>query len=65
MTSSTHIPCEVCGQASPIAQNTHVDPLGKTIQWPKAAVKPEGVYFTIDCPKCGERQQLVQARPTE
>jgi hypothetical protein len=39
--------------------NSYVDPLGKRIEWPKATVKPDGIYFTIRCPNCGEREQCV------
>ncbi len=63
MDSPAHIPCEICQQSSPVAQNSHTDPRGKTIEWPKAAVKPDGIYFTINCPTCGERQQRVADRP--
>ena len=63
--STTQVPCEVCGELANVAQNENIDPLGKPIRWPKAAVKPDGIYFTINCPKCGERSQLISKRPTD
>ena len=63
MDSSAQIPCEVCGQLCAVAQNVHIDPSGKRLEWPKASVKPDGIYFTIDCPTCGERQQRIAKRP--
>jgi hypothetical protein len=40
-------------------QNTHVDPSGKRIEWPKAAVRSDGLYFAVNCPECGEREQRM------
>ena len=40
----------------------HVDAAGKKLEWPKATVKPDGIYFAISCPQCGEREQCL-ARP--
>jgi rRNA maturation protein Nop10 len=51
--------CEVCGEAAEIARNAHIEPDGSRIEWPKAAVKSDGLYFTLSCPNCGEREQLV------
>jgi hypothetical protein len=33
--------------------------MGKRIEWQKATVKPDGIYFAILCPNCGEREQCV------
>ena len=37
----------------------YVDAVGMPIQWPKATVKDDGIYFAINCPNCGEREQLM------
>ena len=63
MESSAQISCEVCGEPADVVENEHVDALGKLIRWPKAATKPDGIYFAINCPKCGERYQRVSKRP--
>jgi hypothetical protein len=44
--------------------NSHTPADGKRIEWPKAAVKSDGIYFTIACPSCGEREQCV-SRPSD
>jgi hypothetical protein len=65
MESAAQIPCEVCGHLAAVLQNEHIDPLGKRLVWPKAAVKSDGIYFTIKCPTCGERSQRIAQRPKE
>jgi hypothetical protein len=40
-----------------VVLNIHIFSNGAPISWPKAAVNSDGVYFTIICPNCGERQQ--------
>jgi ribosomal protein S27E len=65
MDSSAQVSCEVCGEVADVVQNDHVDPSGQHIQWPKASVKPDGIYFAIQCPKCGERSQRMASRPSE
>jgi len=47
----------------PESQNEHIERSGQRVQWPKVSVKPNGIYFAITCPKCGERSQLVSKRP--
>jgi ribosomal protein S27E len=61
--SATQVKCEVCGELSEIVRNEQIDFMGNRVQWPKVAVKPDGNYFTIICPKCGERSQLATKRP--
>jgi Fe2+ or Zn2+ uptake regulation protein len=63
MGAPAQLTCEKCGQLADIAQNVHVDAAGKRVEWPKVTVKPDGVYFTLVCPACGERQQLTAKRP--
>ena len=63
MDTPAQVSCEVCGDLVEVVQNEHTDPLGKLIQWPKASVKPDGIYFAINCSKCGERYQLITKRP--
>jgi ribosomal protein S27E len=53
------VACEICGQQSKVSMNSHVDAFGNQIEWPKANVKPKGIYFTIHCIKCGEREQCM------
>ncbi len=57
------VSCDVCGALAEIIQNEHIDSLGKAIRWPKATTKPDGIYVAINCPKCGERYQLLSKRP--
>jgi hypothetical protein len=63
MTPVTEITCEECGQLAPVAQNAHIDPTGNRIEWPKVAIKPDGIYVTLICPACGERPQKIADRP--
>jgi hypothetical protein len=63
MESPAQVSCEVCRESAEVIQNEHIDPRGKLIRWPKASVKPDGIYFAINCPKCGERSQLMSKRP--
>lgn len=62
MGAATQVTCEICGEKAAIMQNVHVDPIGRRIEWPKAAVKSGGLYFAVDCPECGEREQCM-AKP--
>ena len=62
MNQPLNVTCEVCGSLADMVMFAHVDPQGKRIEWPKAAVKPGGIYFAIACPKCGEREQCLAAR---
>jgi ribosomal protein S27E len=64
MNSPTQVSCDICGQLADVSQNEHIDPSGNLIRWPKAATKPDGIYFAVECPKCGERYQLVSKRPS-
>jgi uncharacterized Zn finger protein len=59
MGQSIQLQCDACGQMSECATNFHVDQLGKRIEWPKATVNADGIYFTIRCPNCGEREQRL------
>jgi ribosomal protein S27E len=63
MGGSAQLKCEVCGQLAEIVNNVHVDAAGKRVEWPKVTVQPDGIYFTINCPACGERQQRAATRP--
>jgi hypothetical protein len=60
--SSIEVVCENCGQSARMLKNSHVDASGKLLEWPRASVKPDGIYFAIVCPTCGEREQCL-ARP--
>jgi hypothetical protein len=53
------IVCEECGSEAPVTMAGHADETGKRIEWPKATVKPDGIYFDIDCRLCGAREQRV------
>ena len=59
MADPISVRCEVCGKTAEIAANSHVDAEGKRLEWPKAVVKHDGLYFTIRCPHCGEREQCM------
>ena len=62
MDGPIEVPCEVCGEQAKMLKYLHVDAAGKKLEWPKATVKPDGIYFAISCPQCGEREQCL-ARP--
>jgi myo-inositol catabolism protein IolC len=64
MDQPIHLPCELCGSQAMVAMHSHTDATGKAIEWPKATVKEDGIYFSIDCPQCGNRDQLM-AKPGE
>jgi uncharacterized Zn finger protein len=59
MSDPIKVRCDVCGKDAEIAHNVHVDADGKRLEWPKAIVKSDGLYFTLNCPNCGEREQLM------
>ena len=62
MDDPIQVVCEVCGHNAELVKHVHVDATGKRLEWPKATVKPDGIYFAISCPNCGEREQCL-ARP--
>ena len=62
MSKASQVTCELCGEKADILQNSHVDPAGKRIEWPKATVRSDGLYFAVHCPECGEREQCM-AKP--
>jgi endogenous inhibitor of DNA gyrase (YacG/DUF329 family) len=64
MDQPIEVACEVCGQPSPLVKNSYVDATGRRVEWPKATVKSDGIYFTIHCPNCGERDQRM-VRPDD
>jgi hypothetical protein len=53
------VACELCGSEAMIEMTAYTDATGKRIEWPKAAVKSDGIFFSITCPKCGIRDQLM------
>ena len=59
MDEPLQVTCEICNQKASIVQNVHIDATGKRLEWPKATVKSDGIYFAIDCPECGEREQCM------
>jgi hypothetical protein len=65
MLKPVKILCEVCGSPATAVMGDYVDATGKTIHWPKSTVKDDGIHFTITCPKCGERDQLIATRTSD
>ena len=59
MEPSIQVTCDVWGQGARVLKNSHVDASGKRLEWPRANVRPDGIYFAIDCPNCGEREQCL------
>jgi hypothetical protein len=53
------VACEQCGSQATVEMNAHTGADGKVIEWPKAAVRDGGMYFSIACPTCGAREQLM------
>jgi ribosomal protein S27E len=64
MAEPIRLACEVCGATATVLTNKIQLSDGKQVETPKANVKPDGIYFTINCPKCGEREQCM-ARPND
>lgn len=64
MDTPLKIACETCNSEASVIMAGHADGTGKRIEWPKAAVKSDGIYFSIDCPLCGLREQCV-AKPCD
>jgi hypothetical protein len=58
------IMCERCSSEAVAVMHQYVDPTGERIEWPKAEVKSDGIYFSIDCPQCGIREQCM-AKPSD
>ena len=54
MGTCNKVSCEVCGIDADVVMNGHVNADGNRIEWPKAAVKADGIYFMIACPRCGQ-----------
>jgi hypothetical protein len=59
MNKPVSVACEVCGSPANMVMLAHMGAEGNRVEWPKAAVKADGIYFTIACPNCGEREQCV------
>ena len=59
MSAPIQVTCDVCGEKANILKNVHVDATGKRVEWPRAAVRPDGLYFALICPECGEREQRM------
>jgi hypothetical protein len=53
------VACALCGSQATVEMNAHKAADGKVIEWPKATVRDGGMYFSIACPKCGAREQLM------
>jgi hypothetical protein len=51
--------CDCCGCTAKLVLNVVVGNDGKRIEWPKAAVKDGAIFFSVDCPHCGLREQCV------
>jgi hypothetical protein len=64
MLKPINIQCEICGSQADAIMSHYVDAQGNPIKWPKATVKEDGIYFVIDCPNCGERDQRM-ATPSD
>lgn len=64
MDQTIEVACDVCGQQSELAKNSYIDASGCRVEWPKATVKPDGIYFAIRCPNCGDRDQRL-VRPED
>jgi hypothetical protein len=58
------VPCDQCGAQATMQVNVHTGADGNRVEWPKAAVRPDGVYFALSCPQCGDRDQLM-AEPSD
>jgi len=56
------LPCEQCGSEATVDMKSHTDAAGKRIEWPNATVKADGIYFSVNCPNCGTREQLMAER---
>jgi transcription elongation factor Elf1 len=64
MAQPIQINCDRCGSSAEVMMNGHVNADGQKIEWPKATVKADGIYFTIHCPQCGQQEQCM-ARPDD
>ena len=59
MDEPLQVTCEICDEKADVVHNVHVDASGTRLEWPKASVKSDGIYFTLNCPTCGEREQCL------
>ena len=59
MADPIKVHCELCGTECEIVQNVRVNPDGTSVEWPKAVVRADGLYFAINCPNCGEHEQCM------
>jgi Fe-S-cluster-containing hydrogenase component 2 len=53
------VACDACGSNAAVVMTAHETENGNRIEWPKAVTKSDGIYFAIDCPKCGQREQRM------
>jgi hypothetical protein len=58
------VSCELCGSQATVEVCSYTDSTGKRIEWPKATVRSNGIYFAVSCPQCGVRDQLM-AQPDD
>jgi len=60
MAEPIRLKCDACGSMATIIPATlHIDAKGRRIETPRASVKADGIYFAINCPQCGEREQCL------
>jgi transcription elongation factor Elf1 len=65
MPQPIYVSCEKCGSEAAVVSDAHIDAEGKRIEWPKATVNADGMYFTIACKTCGQREQCIVRSDSE
>ena len=53
------LPCDRCGDESPILMIGRGTFAGEPVFWPKSTVRGADLYTYIRCSKCGERELLI------
>jgi endogenous inhibitor of DNA gyrase (YacG/DUF329 family) len=62
MSQPLTVVCNDCGSTVTVEMMSYTDAAGQRIEWPKAIVKSDGIYFSVNCPQCGQRDQLMADR---
>jgi Zn finger protein HypA/HybF involved in hydrogenase expression len=55
MATPDYVRCEKCDSESPVVMIKG----GGGSLWPKSTVRRDTLYVFINCPKCGEREQMI------
>jgi hypothetical protein len=54
--------CSICGVLANVANNGAGEDVDDRVEWPNASVRADGLFFTVNCPNYGIREQRISFR---